>query len=324
MGKGKEVTTSEGRGGFIESFKEKAGDMLLSYFGTPDKVSRFYASMRMCLAKTPKLATCTPDSLSTVFMTCAEVGLYPSSYTGECYVIPYNIKGKMTATFQMGYQGPITLGYRAGIKKIDAQVVYKNDFWQYQRGLNPILDHRPDVFSDDRGEPIGAYAISILASGEVIDKVMSKADIFKHRAMSQGYQADLKYNTKKSPWHPENDPQLTMWMKTCIIQLAKLMPKSPTMQQAIAADIQGNIIDVTQTTNIMTQDEIKGFYENLLANYETDDIGEAILKERNGKDTLDDLTFDESEAITKRLDDMNKAKSTDKDKKSQGELLPND
>lgn len=240
MTKGKEVAVQESKG-FIEAFKNNAGSMLQSYFGNEQKVGRFYAAMNMCFAKTPKLKECSPESLSTVFMTCAEVQLYPSGYTGECYVIPYSIKGKMTATFQLGYQGMITLAYRAGVKHIDAQTVYEKDKFEYEYGLNPQLIHVPDKFSEDRGNPIGAYAVATLDSGIQKFEIMSEAEIYKHRAKSQSWSSGPKY----SPWNPDNDPQLIMWRKTVLKQLFKMLPKSSTLQQAVNADTQGDIIDMS-------------------------------------------------------------------------------
>jgi recombination protein RecT len=286
---------------FIETFKSKANDMLVSYFGDPQKVARFYAAMNMCFAANPKLKECSPTSLSTVFMTCAEVGLYPSNYSGECYVIPYKIKGEMTATFQIGYQGLVTLAYRAKTKKVDAHVIYEKDYFEYKFGLNPMLDHRPDIFGGDRGEPIGAYATATLESDETIFLVMSKDDIFEHRAKSQSYQRDVKYKSKNSPWQPENDPQLWMWKKTVVKQLAKLMPKSPIMQQAIAADVQGDIIDMTShKKDVMSQELITAYYKRLKESYSDDNINEAILKETS-TGTLDKLTIEEASNIEARL-----------------------
>jgi hypothetical protein len=39
-----------------------------------------------------------------------------------------------------------------------------------------------------------------------------------------------------SPWNPKNDPELNMWRKTAIKQVAKLMPKSEEIFKAIEND----------------------------------------------------------------------------------------
>jgi recombination protein RecT len=316
MPKEKELVKHERKIGFIEKFQSQPDikAALISYLGDENKLIKFVSSMRMCFAMNPKLKNCTPDSLRNVFLNCAEWGLYPSHVTGECYVIPY----KDEATFQLGYQGMITLAYRAGVKHIDAQVVYENDVFEYEYGLNQSLKHVPDKFSADRGKSIGAYAVATLDSGIQKFEIMSEADIFKHRAKSQSWRSSQKY----SPWNPENDPQLIMWRKTCLKQLFKMLPKTPVMQQAIAADIQGDIINMKSESDVMTQDEIKEFYEGLLKQYDTDDIGEAIFKVREN-DTLDDLTRDEAKNIEQHLAiyTPTKAEEASVGNDGQGELL---
>lgn len=199
--------------------------------GDKEKVMKFMSSVVYSLKKTPKLIDADKGSLITAFMTCAEYELYPSSVSGEAYVLPYEnrSKGTVEAQFQLGYQGVITLLYRAGLQSIHADIVYENDEFDYQSGLNPTLIHRPKVF-EDRGKPIGVYAVATLPSGERAFKVLSKADVFKFKEFSKS--KDSKY----SPWNPENDPELSMWRKTAIKQLAKFLPKNSTIYEAFEKD----------------------------------------------------------------------------------------
>lgn len=39
-----------------------------------------------------------------------------------------------------------------------------------------------------------------------------------------------------SPWNPKNDPELNMWRKTAIKQIAKLLPKNEEVFAAIEKD----------------------------------------------------------------------------------------
>lgn len=193
--------------------------------GDKDKVMKFLSSVRYSLKKTPKLIDCDRASLFNAFMTCAEYELYPSNVSGEAYVLPY----KNEAQFQLGYQGVITLLYRAGMQSINADIVYENDEFDYQSGLNPTLLHRPKVF-EDRGEPIGCYAVATLPSGERAFKVLSKADVMKFKEFSKSKASEY------SPWNPKNDPELSMWRKTAIKQLAKFLPKNSAVFEALAKD----------------------------------------------------------------------------------------
>lgn len=193
--------------------------------GDKEKVMKFMSSIVYSLRKTPKLLECKKDTLITAFMTCAEYELYPSSVSGEAYVLPY----KDEAQFQLGYQGVLTLLYRAGMQAIHADIVYENDEFEYQSGLNPDLKHKPNVFGD-RGEAIGVYAVATLPSGERAFKVLGKADVMKFKEFSKSKGSEY------SPWNPKNDPELSMWRKTAIKQLAKFLPKNSTVYEAFEKD----------------------------------------------------------------------------------------
>lgn len=197
--------------------------------GDKDKVMKFMSSVVYSLKKTPKLIECDKASLFNSFMTCAEYELYPSNVSGEAYVLPYNNKTGMEAQFQLGYQGVITLLYRAGMKNVFSEVVYANDIFEYEAGLTPKLVHKPKVFGD-KGEAIGVYAVGTLQSGEKQFKVLSKEDIMKFKEFSKSK------GSKFSPWNPENDPELSMWKKTAIKQLSKFLPKNSTIFEAFEKD----------------------------------------------------------------------------------------
>jgi len=170
-------------------------------------------------------------SLVNSFMTMAQLGLMPSDVSGEAYVLPY--KGK--AQFQLGYQGLVTLFFRAGGQKIRAEIVRKNDDFSFTNGE---IKHTIDIFKSnkERGEAVGAYAIATV-NGQEIAKAMNKEDI-----MVFGKKFSKSFSSEYSPWHETNDPELMMWKKTVLKQLGKLLPKNETINRALAADNQDSVI----------------------------------------------------------------------------------
>lgn len=218
---------------------------IVNYFGDEKKALAFLSAVVAATQRLPKLLECTPVSVINSFMIMAQLGLMPSGVSGEAYVIPYENNKKvgntwqkvLEAQFQLGYQGLVTLFYRAGAKEIIAEIVYEKDQFSYKNG---VIDHNPDVFGADRGPAIGAYVIVKLSTGGVVSKAMSKKEIMEiAQKFSKSFQAEKK---DKSPWMEANDPQLWMWRKTVLKQTAKLVPKNESLVKAIAEDNKDSII----------------------------------------------------------------------------------
>jgi len=204
-----------------------------NYFGDDKKAMAFLSAVVAATQRLPELLNCTAPSVINSFMTMAQLGFMPSGVSGEAYVLPYKNKGVLEAQFQLGYQGLVTLFYRAGAIEIVADVVRKNDFFEVE---NKKITHRPDHFSD-RGEAIGAYVIVRLGSGGEVSEVMSAKDI-----LAMGKKFSKSFGGDFSPWNENNDPQLWMWKKTVLKQVAKLVPKNETIVNAIAEDNRDSII----------------------------------------------------------------------------------
>ena len=76
-------------------------------------------------------------------------------------------------------------------KKIYAYVRYENDEFEMTLGTNPDIIHKPAL--SDRGEPVGVYAIAVLADDskqfeymdkKEVDKIMSKSEAVKAKKYS--------------------------------------------------------------------------------------------------------------------------------------------
>lgn len=214
-----------------------------NFFGDHDKALEFLSNVVAATQRNPKLLDCTPATLLNSFMVMASLKLMPSGISGEAFVLPYKNHGVMEAQFQLGYQGLVTLFYRAGVRSIVAEIVRKNDAFSF---VNGEVRHTPDVFSDTRGEAIGAYVIVELQTGGIITKVMSKKDI-----IGIGEKFSKSFGGDFSPWNEKSDPELWMWKKTVLKQAAKLVPKNETIFKAIAEDNKDSVIqDRKESTTI--------------------------------------------------------------------------
>lgn len=239
----------------ITQYKKFTGELMLkdvisrnymrqiqNYFGDEKKALRFLSGVTAAVQRNRELLECQPVSVINSFMIMAQLELMPSDVSGEAYVLPYNnnrkVDGKWVkikeAQFQLGYQGLVTLFYRAGCKEIIAEIVRKGDTFTY---VNGVVHHEVDPFSDERGEAIGAYVIAKLSTGGQVSKVMSKKEIM---AIAEKFSKSFK--SDHTPWDEANDPQLWMWKKTVLKQVAKLVPKNERIVQAIAEDNRDSVI----------------------------------------------------------------------------------
>ena len=67
---------------------------------------------------------------------------------------------------------------------------------------------------------------------------MSKDEILKYKEFSQSANAKEQWQRDSSPWNEKNDPELNMWKKTVLKQLAKILPKNEDIFKAIDQDNQ--------------------------------------------------------------------------------------
>lgn len=200
------------------------------YRGNKEEAMAFLTSSVEYIRKVPKLLDCDRTSLLSALMISAQLRLMPSGVMGEAYIIPYASEAK----FQLGYQGIITLIWRTGqVKSMKAIVVYKNEHFRYEEGIDTVLEHTPTKFGEKKGEPIGVYAVAETVNGGRVFTVMSKEQVLDIKELSKAKAS------KESPWNSDKDPEMWMWKKTCLIQLAKLLPKSKDVRKAIEEDYKG-------------------------------------------------------------------------------------
>lgn len=203
--------------------------------GDEKKTLKFLSAVAYCIQSTPKLLECTQESIISSFMKCAEYNLFPSSVSGEAYILPYERKSKVwenwvttvEAQFQLGYQGIITLLFRAWVSSIYTDIVKKNDHLRVTGWLNPNIEH--EYALANRGDAIGVYVVCTL-NGQKLWKYMAKDEVLAFKEFSKSKASEY------SPWNPKNDPELNMWRKTAIKQISKILPKTPELILALEKD----------------------------------------------------------------------------------------
>ena len=113
----------------------------------PDEqsVERFLQTVRRVAQRNPDVLQCTVASMENAVKDSAVLGLDPTGLRGQGYIIPFsNKRGDKEATFIAGAYGLVDLVYRTKkVAGLSFRLVHKDDEWQYEEGLNPILRHVP-------------------------------------------------------------------------------------------------------------------------------------------------------------------------------------
>jgi recombination protein RecT len=189
-------------------------------------VDRFIRVALTTIRTTPKLAQCSTSSVLAGLMQAAQLGLEVSGVRGQAYLVPrWNGKTRThEATFQLGYRGLIDLAARAGIT-VDVDEIHENDTYDYQRGTDPRLHHRPTL--DNPGKTIAYYAVAHFPDSRRSQFVLrSVAQIEAHRDR-------FRSQEKGGPWDDHFD---AMARKTVIRALLNLLPTSVELRNAVVAE----------------------------------------------------------------------------------------
>jgi len=166
----------------------------------------------------PRLADCTAESFAGSLLTSAALGLEPG-INGEAWLVPY----KRECTFIAGYQGLVKLFYQHPLARyIAAETVHERDEFDYAKGLDPYLVHKPA--KGNRGPVAYYYAAARLTTGAKDFVVLTPDEVKEIRRGRVGPRGDIA------------DPMRWMERKTAVRQLVKLLPKSPMLTRAVDAD----------------------------------------------------------------------------------------
>ena len=204
---------------------------------------RMIAVVYNCMLKTPKLAECDILSLTGAILASAQYGLLPGV---ECHILPFDKRKDnkviaTNATFIMDYKGVCTLlGRNENVVDINAEVVYENEEFDYQKGSSPSITHKPCI-SGERGEMIGAYCIINQINGGKTILFMRKDEIEEIRAMSSAWsyavymdkKNNSEYNRNNTIWHKH---QVDMWKKTVIKKASKTLNLTGTSKMLFQSD----------------------------------------------------------------------------------------
>jgi recombination protein RecT len=176
-------------------------------------------------------------SIAKAVIEASELGLEPSGVLGHAYLVPYwNAKTRRNeAQLQVGYRGFIELAGRSGrLHSIFAEVVYDCDLFEYERGLHPVLRHKPTLNRPGDASPIAVYAVATFNDGGGTAQVLDLHDVERRRLSSQTERARAEGRLKTPTVWEEHWEEMAK--KSAVRALAKYLPLSPELTRAAVAD----------------------------------------------------------------------------------------
>lgn len=208
---------------YIKSMEGEIAKALPSVL-TPERFTRMVLT---AISSNPKLGSCTPTSFLGAMMASAQLGLEVNTPLGQAYILPYQNKGVLEAQFQLGYKGLIDLAYRSGeVEVVQAHIVYANDKFECEYGLEPKLTHIPA--DSNRGEAIKVYAMFKTKSGGYGFEVMSMDDVKEH---AKKY--SKAFSSSYSPWATNFEE---MAKKTVLKKCLKYAPLKSDFVRGVVQD----------------------------------------------------------------------------------------
>lgn len=205
-------------------------------------VEKFTRIVKTAAIQTPDLLVADRPSLFMACFKAAQDGLLPDGR--ESALVIYNTKQKDGTWKKLVQYMPMFGGILKKIRNsgelatINANVVYENDYFDYELGDNERIIHKPAL--SNRGKVIGAYAIAKTKDDAIYREVMSLEEIEKVRASSKS-----KDNGPWVTWYEE------MCRKTVIRRLAKRLPMSTDVEEVIRRD--DELYDFTATSEPVKQ-----------------------------------------------------------------------
>jgi recombination protein RecT len=265
----------------IEKYEKKnLTDLLLGTNISPQKFKQMLVNELERSTVLQEAFLKNPASFFASALYCAELNLSPSSLVGEFFFTVSNEAIKPI----LGYKGLVALLLRSNkVKKIWAEVVYNEDDFEYELGLEPKMVHVPNFNSVKTCDNIKCIYACAKIEDEVVFKVMTLEEIKTIVDMLET-PSEYYFNDKK-------DPEKWLLKKVVLKQMSKLMPKEDDrLLKAVSFDdnVEGGgylVLDdndsvrVVQGTIIGKQNNRKktSIYQNLR------DLSENVLPIQNNE-----------------------------------------
>lgn len=195
-------------------------------------VERFTRVLLTEIQMNPDLLSADRNTLYAAAMKAAADGLVVDRR--EAALVIFKTKAGPIVVYIPMISGILKKAHQSGqIKSISLKVIHQNDHFRYHTdSFGDHLEFQPSIFSEDRGDWIGAFALVVTKDEGHYIEVMTKAQILAVKNVSK--------SKEFGPWSGPFEDQ--MWLKTVFKRLAKRLPTTIDIADLIDREEQ---IDVT-------------------------------------------------------------------------------
>lgn len=218
---------------------------------------RYARVAQTALISSRDIQSCTPQSVWAALTQCAQDGLMPDNR--EAALVKFQPRNGPAVCQYIPMIGGILKRMRQSgeVKEINVQVVHENDYFAYQQGDEPRIEHGP-ALGKSRGQMIAAYAIVRMKDGGIYREVMDRSEIEKVQAVSRA---------RNGPWSSWTSE---MWRKTVMRRLSKWLPVSTELRDFLERD--DHLYDLSKSP------ERRSKIEERFLPPKTDDAGDDVIE----------------------------------------------
>lgn len=196
-------------------------------------INRMLRVALMTMQRSPYLLGATGSSLLGAFMLAAQLGLDIAAK--EAYLVPFNNSKTRMREIQLvpDYRGIMKLVRNSGqVSNMRARVVYKEDFFILEEGMNPRLEHKPNFDVEKKDENIiGCYSIADFCDADRKPTGYKDAHFISRQHIER-----VRNGSPSKDSGPWKDFYSEMAMKTCVKHHSKSLPQSVELAQAMILD----------------------------------------------------------------------------------------
>lgn len=210
-----------------ESVVKRIGAQISTKLLTPTTLSTVLLTAAQ---KNRMLLECSPESLLLELEKAAALGLAPNGI--DAHLVPFRNRkfNRVDVVLIADWKGLVKLMYRSGmVQAVFAKAVRTKDHFEYRFGHGSRIVHEPfDAETlEGRGPLKASWALAELKGGGSPFVVLSRAEVGKAKSASRGS------DSPSSPWNTHPD---AMWAKSAVRQLAKFVPLTKEVADAVAQD----------------------------------------------------------------------------------------